>query len=114
MSVRYKLFIDNRWEDPASGQWFDTEDPFSGETWAQIPRANAEDVDRALKSAKAALSGPWGTMSATDRGMLLFRLGQLIEENAGVLAEVEARDNGKLLSEVAGQVRYVAKYFYYY
>jgi acyl-CoA reductase-like NAD-dependent aldehyde dehydrogenase len=65
MSERYKLFIDNRWEDPASGQWFDTEDPFSGETWAQIPRANAEDVDRAVKSAKAALSGPWGTMSAT-------------------------------------------------
>jgi acyl-CoA reductase-like NAD-dependent aldehyde dehydrogenase len=105
MSQRYKLFIDNRWEDPASGHWFDTEDPFSGETWAQIPRANTEDVDRAVKSAKAALSGPWGTMSATDRGMLLFRLGQLIEENAGVLAEVEARDNGKLLSEEQDAIR---------
>ena len=53
-------------------------------------------------------------MSATDRGMLLYRLGQLIDENAAALAEVEARNNGKLLSEVSGQVRYVAKYFYYY
>jgi (Z)-2-((N-methylformamido)methylene)-5-hydroxybutyrolactone dehydrogenase len=114
MSNRYKLFIDNQWEDPASGQWFDAEDPFSGETWAEIPRANADDVNRAVKAAKAALDGPWGKMSATDRGMLLFSLGRLIEENAPLLAEIEARDNGKLLSEVAGQVRYVAKYFYYY
>ncbi|MCG6203743.1 aldehyde dehydrogenase [Rhodopseudomonas sp. HC1] len=111
---RYQLFIDNDWHDPASNEWFETEDPFTGEAWAEIPRANAADVDRAVKSAKAALDGPWGTMSATDRGMLLYRLGQLIDENAATLAEVEARDNGKLLSEVSGQVRYVAKYFYYY
>ena len=114
MTERYQLFIDDEWVDPASGQWFDTEDPFSGEVWARIPRADSRDVDRAVRAARAALSGPWGTMSASDRGMLLHRLGQVIEENAGALAEVEARDNGKLLSEVAGQVRYVAKYFYYY
>lgn len=114
MPERYRLFIDNNWEDPRSGQWFDTEDPFSGKIWAEIPRANAEDVDRAVKAAKAAMTGPWGTISATDRGMLLFRLGQLIEENAAALAEVEARDNGKVLSEVAGQIHYVAKYFFYY
>src|SRR6202035_1713978 len=98
MAERYKLFIDNQWVESTSGQWFDAEDPFSGETWAQVPRSNAEDINRAVKAAKAALSGPWGTMSATDRGMLLFKLGQLIEENSAVLAEVEARDNGKLLS----------------
>ena len=53
-------------------------------------------------------------MSATDRGMLLYRLGQLIDENAAALAEIEVRDNGKLSGEVAGQVRYVAEWFYYY
>ena len=53
-------------------------------------------------------------MSATDRGMLLHRLGRLIDENADKLAEIESLDNGKLNSEVSGQVRYVAKYFYYY
>jgi len=114
MAENYKLFINNVWEEPSSGEWFDTEDPFTGETWARIPRANAADVDRAVKAAKDALEGPWAAMSASDRGMLLYRLGQLIDENSKILAEVEARDNGKLLSEVTGQVRYVAKYFYYY
>jgi acyl-CoA reductase-like NAD-dependent aldehyde dehydrogenase len=114
VTTQYKLFINNEWQDPSSGRWFDSEDPFTGEPWAQIPQANEADVQRAVASARAALEGPWGTMSASDRGMLLYRLGQLIDENAAELAEVEARDNGKLLSEVAGQVRYVAKYFYYY
>jgi aldehyde dehydrogenase (NAD+) len=114
VTTQYKLFINNEWQEPSSGQWFDSEDPFTGEPWAKIPQANDADVQRAVAAAKAALEGPWGTMSASDRGMLLHRLGQLIDENAAELAEVEARDNGKLLSEVAGQVRYVAKYFYYY
>ena len=111
---RYRLFIDNEWLDPQSNTWFDTLDPFSGEAWAQIPRANAADVDRAVAAARAALTGAWGAISATDRGMRLHRIGQLIDEHAASLAEIEARDNGKLLSEVMGQVRYVAKYFYYY
>jgi len=114
MVQRYQLFIDNEWQDPASGTWFDTLDPFSGEAWAEVPRANAEDVERAVQAAHRAQSGPWSIMSATDRGMLLWKLGQLIEENAKSLAEVESRDNGKLFSEVAGQARYCAKYFYYY
>ena len=111
---RYQLFIGNEWLDPQSNAWFETLDPFSGEAWALIPRANAADVDRAVTAAKAALTGPWGAISATDRGMRLHRIGQLIDEHAASLAEAEARDNGKLLSEVMGQVRYVAKYFYYY
>ena len=114
MAQRYQLFIDNEWQDPTSGTWFDTLDPFSGESWAEVPRANAEDVERAVQAAHRARTGLWSTMSATDRGMLLWKLGQLIEENAKSLAEVESRDNGKLFSEVAGQVRYCAKYFYYY
>jgi len=114
MLPRYQLFINNEWLSPESGQWFPSEDPFTGEPWAEIPRAGAADIEKAAAAAKAALDGPWGQMSATDRGMLLFKLAQLIDENAATLAEVEARDNGKLLSEVSGQVRYVAKYFYYY
>jgi acyl-CoA reductase-like NAD-dependent aldehyde dehydrogenase len=110
----YQLFIANEWVDPDSGQWFDSLDPFSGEAWARIPQGNAKDVDRAAKAAAAAMQGPWGKLSATDRGMLLFKLGSLIERNAQKLAEAESRDNGKLFSEVLGQVKYTAKYFYYY
>ncbi|OCW56340.1 aldehyde dehydrogenase [Hoeflea olei] len=110
----YQLFIGNEFVDAAEGGWFDTLDPFTGEAWARVPRATQTDVDRAVAAAKAALDGPWGQMSASDRGMLLHKVGELIEANADKLAEVECRDNGKLKSEVMGQVRYVAKYFYYY
>ncbi|WPG41297.1 aldehyde dehydrogenase [Variovorax sp. EBFNA2] len=111
---QYKLFIGNEWKDPASGEWFDSLDPFSGEPWARLPRGNGQDVDRAVAAAKAAMDGPWRTMSATQRGMLLHKLGELIDANVEELTEVEARDNGKLRTEVRGQVSYMAKYFYYY
>lgn len=110
----YQHFINNEWVQPDSGQYFDALDPFSGEAWAKLPQGNARDVDRAARAADAAMQGPWSKMSATDRGMLLFKLAALIERNAQTLAEVESRDNGKLLSEVLGQVKYTAKYFYYY
>ncbi|MEO9122346.1 MAG: aldehyde dehydrogenase family protein, partial [Burkholderiaceae bacterium] len=111
---RYQLFINNEWVNPDSGRWFDSLDPFSGEPWAEIPQGNATDVDRAVTAAANAFEGPWSTMSASDRGMLLHKLGELIERDAHRLAVAESRDNGKLLSEVLGQVKYMAKYFYYY
>lgn len=110
----YQLFINNEWHDPSSKQWFDTLDPFSGEAWARIPRATEDDVNLAVAAAESALKGPWGTISASDRGRLLYKLGSLIEEQAERLAIVESRDNGKLMSEVLGQVRYCARYFFYY
>lgn len=111
---KFQLFINNEWVDPISNQWFDSLDPFSGEAWAAIPRAGAQDVENAVAAADAAMHGPWGQMSPSDRGKLLFKLAMLIEEHADELTEAESRDNGKLRSEVGGQVRYMAKYFYYY
>jgi len=112
---QYKLFINNEWVDAADGRTFESLDPFSGKPWALLPRAGAADVDRAVEAARAAMEeGPWSRMSASERGMLLHKLGALIEKHADVLTEVESRDNGKLRSEVGGQVRYMAKYFYYY
>src|SRR5688572_12977833 len=110
----YRLFIDNEWVAPASGEYFETEDPYSGIAWAQVPRGSEKDVEQAVSAASAALEGPWSALSASERGKLLHRLGSLIEANAQHLAEIECRDNGKLMSEVAGQVRYVAEWFYYY
>ncbi len=111
---RYQLFINNEWVDSSSGETFDSLDPFSGEPWAVVSRANAKDVDRAVQAAAQALEGPWPKLSASNRGALLYKLAQLIERNLDTLAEVEARDNGKLRAEVRGQVAYVAKYFQYY
>lgn len=110
----YQHFINNEWVKPASGNYFNSLDPFSGESWAKVAQGNAVDVDKACCAAAAAMNGPWGELSPTDRGMLLHKLGALIEKQSEKLADAESRDNGKLKSEVLGQVRYMAKYFYYY
>lgn len=112
---RYKLFIDGAWCDPSTGDWFATEEPYSGESWALIPRASAEDANRAVEAAHRAFLAPeWANLTATQRGALLRKFAALIEANAERLGAVEQRDNGKLMTEVAGQVRNVAQWFYYY
>ncbi len=66
---RYQLFINGRWEDPHSGEWFDTNEPFSGNVWAKIPRGDAQDADRAVTAAhQAFLSADWSGLTATQRG----------------------------------------------
>lgn len=111
---RYQLFINNTWVDPHSGVWFDSQDPFSGEAWAEIPRADATDANRAIEAAARAFEGPWSRISASERGQLLHRLGTLIDRDAKHLAEIESRDNGKLFGDVLNQVKYMSKYFIYY
>ncbi|WP_459618531.1 aldehyde dehydrogenase [Bordetella sp. 2513F-2] len=111
---RYQLFINNEWRDPQSKSWFETHDPFSGEAWAKIPRCNGADVDMAVAAAAHAFEGPWSRMTASERGMLLHKLGSLIERDAEHLAAIECRDNGKLRRDVLGQMKYMAKYYYYY
>jgi acyl-CoA reductase-like NAD-dependent aldehyde dehydrogenase len=80
----------------ADGRTFETLDPATGEPIAVIAHAGAEDVDRAVRAARGAFEdGPWASMTAADRGALLERLAQLVEENADELAELESLDNGK-------------------
>ncbi len=111
----YQLFIDGAWTDPASGAWFDTVEPYSGQVWARIPRGSAADADRAVRAAHAAYTtGPWPALTATQRAALLRKLAGLIEANADHLGRVEQRDNGKLITEVRGQVMNIAQWFYYY
>lgn len=111
----YQLFIDGAWTDPAGGEWFDSVEPYSGAAWARIPRGSAADADRAVRAAHAAFtSGPWPTLTATQRAAMLRKLAALIEANADHLGRVEQRDNGKLITEVRGQVMNIAQWFYYY
>jgi len=81
----------------------------------RVPGASAEDVDQAVEAAhRAFTSGPWAEMTPTRRGRLLYRLGDLVAEHAETLGELEVRDNGKLLAEVLGQMRYLPEWFYFY
>ncbi|MEM7189699.1 MAG: aldehyde dehydrogenase [Pseudomonadota bacterium] len=112
---KYQHFIDGAYVDPAQGQWFDSIDPYRGEVWAQMPRGTAADVDNAVAAAKAALeSSAWRDMTPSHRGKLMRKLGDLVAENADRLAQIEVKDNGKLLSEMAGQLKYHPEWWYYY
>jgi aldehyde dehydrogenase (NAD+) len=111
----YDLFINGAATAPASGAYFESTDPYTGHAWCQVARADKRDVDAAVGAAKTALeSGPWSAMSPTQRGKLLNRLAALIERDVARLAEIERRDNGKLVSEVNVQVAYTAEYYRYY
>ena len=80
-----------------------------------MPRCTPEDVDEAVAAAHCAFrSGAWPALTATARGKLLRRLGDLIQRDAEKLAAIEVRDNGKLLAEMAGQLRYIPEWFHYY
>ena len=98
-----------------SGEWFESQNPYTGEAWARIPRGGAQDVDVAVQAAHYAFSaGPWAELTATQRGTLLYRLADLIERDARKLAETEVRDNGKLFAEMLGQLNYLPQWFRYY
>jgi aldehyde dehydrogenase (NAD+) len=115
MLTKYQTVIDGRWVDSASGDTFETENPYTGKPWALIPRCTAEDVDRAVRAAHAAFTtGPWPKLTASQRGALLRRLGDLVAENSTFLAEVEVRDNGKLIAEMNSTTAYMAQWYHYY
>ena len=112
---KYEIYVDSQWGPSASGEYFDTENPYTGKVWAQIPKCDKADVDRAVKAAFDAYdSGPWADMTATARGALLRKLGDLIAENAELLADTEVADNGKLKAEMYGQMQYLPQWFYYF
>jgi acyl-CoA reductase-like NAD-dependent aldehyde dehydrogenase len=110
----YKMLIGGEWVDARSGQTFDSTNPSTGEPWARVPRAGAADVDRAVEAATAALHGPWGAMTGTERARLMRGLGDLMLENAEHLAQIETVDNGKLLRETRGQANAIPGWLHYY
>jgi len=112
---KHRMLIGGQWTDPATGSWFESVNPFTAAPWALIPRGSKEDVDRAVAAAKAAFyDGEWHKLTATARGALLSRLGDLITAEAVKLAEIETTDNGKLIAEMRGQLTYIPQWFHYY
>lgn len=111
----YQLFIDGTWTEGANGQVMNSQNPATGEAWSSFACAAPEDVDRAISAARRSLSDPdWRDLTQTARGKLLFRLAELIEQNAERLGEIETKDSGKLLAETASQTAYVGDYYRYY
>src|SRR5215211_3758702 len=96
---KYQLFIDGKWVDAESGKTFTTPSPATGQTLAEVAEADKADIDKAVQAARRAYEGKWSRMSARDRGRLLYKLSQLIEENSKELAALETADNGKPIRE---------------
>ncbi len=112
---RYQHYIDGVFVAPSSGQYLETESPYSGKTWAFIARGTQHDANAAVEAAERAFSGgPWPELTPSERGRRLWKLGDLVIANANRLAEIEQRDNGKLATEVVAQIKYMGDYFKYY
>ncbi len=108
-----KLFINNEWVAPQSGETFATRNPANAAVLAEVALANAADVDAAVAAAQAAFPA-WAGMIAGERGALLFKLADLIDQHADVLAELETLDNGKPIRVARrGDLPYVTKHLRY-
>jgi aldehyde dehydrogenase (NAD+) len=95
-----RLFIDGQWAESASGATFTTLNPATEQPLAAISEGRAEDIDRAVKAARRAFAeGPWGKMPAADRGRILWKIGDLLEERAAEIARIESLDSGKTITE---------------
>lgn len=91
-----KLFIDGQWVEAQSGKTFPVYNPANGEVIAHAAEGDAADVDQAVTAARRALQSPaWGGLTPSERGKLVWRIGDLIEKYADELAELESLDNGK-------------------
>ncbi|HEY6278286.1 MAG TPA: aldehyde dehydrogenase family protein [Streptosporangiaceae bacterium] len=96
IGAQRQLFINGQWTDAASGKTFATPNPATGETLAHIAEGEADDIDRAVRAARKAFEeGPWGRMTASERGRIIWRIGDLILEHTDELAQLESLDNGK-------------------
>jgi len=112
---RYDMLIDGDWVAASDGGTFDSVNPATGEIWSQVPEATAEDVDRAVQAAhRAFTTGPWASMTPTERGKCLRRLAELLADQSEELGRIESVDTGKMLKETKWQAKYIAEFFQFY
>jgi aldehyde dehydrogenase (NAD+) len=109
-----QVFIAGRWQAPATGDTLPVTDPSTGQEIGRIARGGAQDIDAAVTAAQSAFTGDWGRLTAAERGRLLAKLGQLVLDHAEALAEMEATDVGKPLTQARADVTALARYCEFY
>src|SRR5262245_40075515 len=113
--VRFRNWIDGKAREAANGRWLESVDPARGESWALVPDGRAADVDLAVQAARRAFrDGPWRGLTAAERARLLRRVGDLVTARAAELAQLESRDNGKVVRETGPEVAAVAEMYHYW
>ncbi len=108
------VLIDGDWRPSASGATIPVIDPSDGQPFTEIAQGNGEDINRAVASARRAFEGPWGKVTAVDRGRILARLSRLILDHHQDLADLECRDTGKPIQQAQADITACARYFEYY
>src|SRR5881628_943733 len=88
-----RMLINGQWVGAASGETFQTLNPATGEVLCNVPSGDKKDIDRAVKAARAAFeSGPWSKLTASERGRLIWKLADLLEQNLEEFAALESLD----------------------
>jgi len=96
ISRRHKLLVNGKWTDAASGKTFPTYNPATGEVLAHVAEGDREDIDRAVRAARAAFdSGPWSKLTPAERAKLIWKLAELVDKHNEEFAQLESLDNGK-------------------
>ncbi len=114
IAERRKMLINGKWVEAASGKTFPTYNPATGEVLAQVAEGDKADIDAAVKAARAAFNGPWRRMTPSQRGKLIWKLGDLLDQHVEEFAELESLDNGKPLTVArAADVPLAAELFRY-
>ena len=110
----YGLYIDGEYGVPRDAKTLPVINPATGEEWATIVDASAADVDAAVRAAQRAFEGAWGATTPGARARLMHKLADAIEARASELAEIEVRDNGKLLREMGAQLKAIPGWYRYF
>ena len=109
-----RLFIAGEWREAEGRETLPLENPSDGSVLARIARGGAKDVDRAVAAAREALDGPWGRLTAVERGRILVKMGRIAQDKADELARLETLDVGKPLRQSKADVAAMIRYFEYY
>ncbi len=108
------ILIDGQWRSAVNGQTIAVLNPCDGKPFTTIDRGTQVDIDLAVEAAQRALDGAWGRMTATERGRILVKFGELILKHAEEIAQIEARDTGKPMTVARNDIIAVARYFEFY
>ena len=109
-----QIFLGGQWRAASGGGLLPIENPSTGEQIGALAAGGAEDIDAAVRAARTALDGPWGRMTAVERGRILARMGREVEARIDLLAELEALDVGKPLKQARNDVIALARYLEFY
>ena len=110
----YKLYIGGEWVEPSGGETFPSYNPYTQEPWTVISQADAEDVKKAVATARSTFEKTWRKVSGLERSRMLNRLADLMEDSADRMGRLETTDNGKVFKETGAQMLFAARVYRFY